>query len=170
MASRIIAAFRDGRQDNRHAALARMDRVVAEAKRERRRIAHGIIRHCRHERLYSMNRNAHPYGDDEVACTACGLCLPRGAGMWLSTPLISLKDAVVVTDPAEKPVVRYAMNIVQRDAIERPYRFTRRYLEKLFEGSPWSAEEVTACLPDSHVWQGEARFDSYGEWVEATRR
>lgn len=135
--------------------------LILEAKKQG--ILFDRVRACDHEFIYSLGGGAHPHGSDIVVCRECGLSLPAGSGGLINTAILNFNKSELIVSKS-KVDQHVKLSDMQICAIKYPKRFTKDFLKKVFENTPFDFQEVLDKNKD-HYSFGDKYYNTYNEWL-----
>lgn len=116
--------------------------LAAAANSVRRNKQFQIIKDCEHDSVTTTAVD--PWKTSEAwICNCCGLSVAAyGTGAPSRGPIAMAHGDVAYR--SKQPPVVFHVSPVMRYAIEHPRRFEQSALEEIFEGSPWTIEEIAS--------------------------
>ncbi|MCP1674441.1 hypothetical protein J2T57_001543 [Natronocella acetinitrilica] len=146
--------------------LAEADAMVQVAIEELQALVHAEVRGCSHESLFDHDGHGMPWGRDRLTCLHCGVSVEAGIGGSLSTPLISLSGANLVSRTSRPVRVLLRLTPEVCWALRFPRRFAPDYLSQVLAETPWGADEVLAADAGGYALEG-APYASHDDWRAA---
>jgi hypothetical protein len=130
-----------------------------------------IIANCKHPvvRVTGVSESSGQKG--KAYCVICGVGT-LGEHKLHSSPVLDFSNSIVLAygdKPENKTSIEYMLSYVQQYAMCYPKRFTPRYLEELFDDSPYDSQQIIEADTGGYIVENGLidNFDDYEKMTKA---